>query len=196
MGRRGTFYPGDRRQGHRGMTVTGNTPFCGPQTEPGPEGPRCSLGVSPVTSSPCCNTHSQMHGHTHNHVCIHTHTPQYSHLHTRTTTHTRTLTHVRTHAHTQPHTRVHTLTCARMHTHTATRTRTDDTATATPKGTTRVLARLPCGGAPPHCSVFDCPGRGGARLLRTVPFSPSLLLADPGPTSLVSQSAYESLDFG
>lgn len=49
---------------------------------------------------------------------------------------------------------------------------------------------------PPHCSVFDCPGRGGARLLRTVPFSPSLLLADPGPTSLVSQSAYESLDFG
>lgn len=182
------------------MTVTGNTPFCGPQTEPGPEGLRCSLGVSPVTSSPCCGTHSHMHGHTHNHVCIHTHTPQHSHLHTRTTTHTRTLTHVCTHAHTQNHTHAYT----RSHVHACTHTQPQPHAHARttqrqlhPKGTTRVLAHLPCGGAhPPHCSVFDCPGRGGARLLRTVPFSPSLLLDDPGPTSLVSQSAYESLDFG
>lgn len=178
------------------MTVTGNTPFCGPQTEPGPEGPRCSLGVSPVTSSPCCGTHSHMHGHTHNHVCIHTHTPQHSHLHTRTTTHTRTLTHVCTHAHTQNHTHAYT----RSHVHACTHTQPHAHARTTQR---QLHQRAPPGSSPachaappPHCSVFDCPGRGGARLLRTVPFSPSLLLADPGPTSLVSQSAYESLDFG
>lgn len=119
LGRRGTFYPGDRRQGHRGMTVTGNTPFCGPQTEPGPEGLRCSLGVSPVTSSPCCGTHSHMHGHTHNHVCTHARTHRNTHIcaHTHITTHT--CTHSRVHACTH-HTRVHTHVCTHAHTHTCT----------------------------------------------------------------------------
>ena len=91
---------------------------------------KCSMAVSPSTSTgftgSCLVRKTHTHTHTHNSTQAHTqarahvHTHEYTRRHASCCIHTRTHIHARTHVHSHKHTRQYTFKQARTHIHTST----------------------------------------------------------------------------